>query len=479
MPQTIRHVIVLMLENRSFDHMLGWMQAPDYPIEGPAGYDNPYTPCTVAPKVEASKHQTIALPRDPGHQWEQVNVQLFSNREGLPPGNCEPNRGFLASYLERGVPVVNAPVIMHGFEPGPAGSIPALTGLARTYAICDHWYSSVPGPTWPNRFFVHAASSKGQITNNFLTTYDMPSIFESLGAAGRSWKVYWHDFPLTTLLQRISGPDFPDNWASFGDFKRDAASGQLPNYAFIEPKYTPLFGPANDQHPPADVGAGDQLIDEVYHAIRTSPQWLESLLVVVHDEHGGLFDHVTPPSDAYPPNDGHTDQHFDFTRLGLRVPAVLISPFIPERTIVHTRLEHASVPATLKVLFGLSDFLTDRDRHANTFHGVAELDLPRTDLPERFRPVPLVPANDWGDSIDAINNAGTFEQLRASGDVSERSPTELQQSLAEAARQLSARMGEEREAALARVRPITTEHEAAVYIREVADRFHRRQQSPQ
>src|SRR5262249_39572352 len=151
------------------------------------------------------------------------------------------------------------------------------------------------GPTWPNRFFVHAATSKGVVTNDVFVNFDMRTIFENLSDAGLTWKIYSHDFPQAQLFGRLTQPQFADNWDSIGGFKRDAAGGTLPHYSFIEPKYTRLFGPGNSQHPPEDVRAGDQLIDDVYHAVRTSPAWSDSMLVVTYDEHGGTYDHVFPP----------------------------------------------------------------------------------------------------------------------------------------------------------------------------------------
>ena len=260
-------------------------------------------------------------------------------------------------------------------------SLPVLTTLASEFAVCDSWFSSVPGPTWPNRFFAHAATSKGFITNSQFNSYDMPTIFESLAAQGKTWRNYYHDFSQTWALQRLQTPENRIRFASFGRFKRDAKQGTLPNYAFIEPKYFSFFGQANDQHPPHDVRAGERLIAEVYEALRTSPQWLNTMLLVIYDEHGGTYDHVVPPA-ATPP-DGHTSQ-FVFDRYGVRVPAVIVSPFVPPGP-VHTVFDHTSIPATLTGIFGLPRSLSARDAAANRFDGVATLASPRTKVPDLSR----------------------------------------------------------------------------------------------
>ena len=170
---------------------------------------------------------------------------------------------------QRGVTAGTAPLIMKCFAPS---ALPVLTTLARAFALCTHWYASVPGPTWPNRFFAHCATSKGFIDNSFFHNYDMRTIFESVLDVDGTWKIYSHDFPQAQVLLNIQGAEFDANWDSIGGFKADAANNTLPDYAFIEPKcHTSFLGGANDQHPPHDVRPGEQLIAEVYNAVRDSP----------------------------------------------------------------------------------------------------------------------------------------------------------------------------------------------------------------
>src|SRR4051812_34053677 len=305
----IEHVVVLMLENRSFDHILGWMRRENPRIDGLSGQEsNPVDASgPMSPRIRVSDRADWeeTLPFDPPHEFPDVTEHIF----GTPApviGRPATMNGFYQRAARRtdgNSTHDDIDVVMRGYAPG---RLPAIHALAREFAVCDGWFSSVPGPTWPNRFFAHAATSKGFITNSQFNNYDMPTIFENLAASGLSWRDYYHDFSQTWALQRLQTPDNRINFASFGRFKTDARNGTLPNYAFIEPKYFSFFGQANDQHPPHDMRAGEKLIAEVYEAIRHSPQWPDTMLVITYDEHGGTYDHVQPPG-AIPP-DGQTSQ---------------------------------------------------------------------------------------------------------------------------------------------------------------------------
>jgi phospholipase C len=464
MPQTIQHVVVLMLENRSFDHMLGFMRSPDYPIDGLTGNEwNPRDPAHIDPtqKVRVSNDAGFVFGHDPGHSFHDVNLQLFDNPAG-PPATSLPNAGFILSYSQQ--PQVTpsmADTIMKCMAPT---TVPVLTSLAREFAVCDAWYSSVPGPTWPNRFFVHAATSKGYLDNSQFRNYDMLTIFENLAAANHTWRDYYHDFSQTWALQHLQTDANRANFYSFGQFKTDAKNGQLPNYSFIEPKYFSFFGEANDEHPPHDIRAGEALIADVYNAVKNSPQWEETLLLILHDEHGGMYDHVTPPT-AVPP-DTYTSQ-FAFDRYGLRVPAVLISPFIPRGTIDHRTFDHTSIPATLKQVFGLSSFLTQRDAAAQTFSDVASLDVARSDVPSSLAQPAIAPhVQRFGAEL----TAEIATQQKATGQVSTASLSEFQEALVALAHTLDLKETQQLRG-LRVARRTDTEYDAAVYVREVSERY--------
>jgi phospholipase C len=466
----LTHLVVLMLENRAFDHMVGYLQSSEYLIDGidatspPANPTSPHDPTLVATTPDAPD----ILAFDPGHSVPDVNLQLYFRVEGPPPAG-PPNKGFVYSYSQQpGVTAATAPLVMQCCSPE---SLPVLTTLAKQFALCTHWFSSMPGPTWPNRFFVHCATSKGFIDNGLLHDYDMRTIFENMSSVnGATWKIYSHDFPQAQVLTGIDAPAFDHNWDSIGGFKNDCANDALPGYAFIEPKYTTFLGEANDQHPPHSVRAGERLIAEVYDAVRTSPGWNDTLLVVVYDEHGGLFDHELPPA-ATPP-DRYTSQ-FAFDRYGVRVPAVLVSPYIDAGTIVDTVFDHSSIPAMVKKTFGLPDFLTRRDAAANTFEHVFTRETPRTDAPANLSvlaPPPAAPLDEWGDE-----QAGPAEMQAQlfRGRTSSVPVNGLQMSLVRAAQSVPI-LANDRVTALDNARPVATEHDAAVLLRQAAERIRQR-----
>ena len=292
--------------------------------------------------------------------------------------------------------------------------VPVMSTLAKEFAVCDHWFGSVPSQTLPNRDFFHAASSCGQVNNKPQPNCDAQTIFNQLeeaiqnGASHLSWKVYastpkkfssdaqadsltadGNDFSLTRLIMtQLHDLELTLNFLSIDHFYEDAAAGNLPSYCFLEPQFS---GPGqNDQHPPADVRPGEKMMADVYEAVINSPQWEETLLVITYDEHGGCFDHVPPPAHAKSPDGKDTpgQDEFTFTRFGVRVPTILISPYIERGTICRpqgfTPFDHTSVIKTVQNCFELAGHLTERDKAAPDLSCVLTLDAPRTDKPEVY-----------------------------------------------------------------------------------------------
>jgi len=378
----IDHFVVLMLENRSFDHLLGFLRTLDPRIEGLRGTESnrllpadPTSPVVTVTNTAASTDLDV----DPGHELTDVNEQLFGSR-AVQPGATAANIGFVASHSAKrqqaGQSAGTGAVIMHCFDPA---NMPVLSTLAREFAVCDHWFASVPGPTWPNRFFMHCGWSGGHYDGKF-RLYGMRTIYEELEAKKCSWRIYLGGgFGQSLLLTHLYTSGRGNRVQPLAEFYRAAKKGQLPNYSFIEPDY---FGnKANDEHPPHDVRHGEALIARVYDTLRQSPTWPKTLLVVTYDEHGGLYDHVPPPEGPqYVPNPKH-DPDFDFSRLGVRVPAVLVSPYIPKGTVDHTEYDHTSVLASLTKRFGLPGKLSQRVARAATFEHNLSLAAPRTDAP--------------------------------------------------------------------------------------------------
>lgn len=343
--ERIRHVIVLMLENRSFDHMLGDLKHVDPDVDGIDrasldSNDDPHGPAIAQHDGAATR---FGPKQDIGHEPEDVATQIDR-------GN-QPMSGFVRNFRagKFGADDRLAQQVMGYFAVGdtPQGdALPALHGLARDFTVCDRWYSSVPGPTWPNRFFMLTGTSAGWAhmpgaAGPYRPPYVYPqeTIFGRLADRGLRGRVYHGGISNVLLLSKMWF--HPSRFADLDRFFADAAGPEkaFPEFAFIEPDF---FGDdAADQHPPHDVMLGDALIARVYNAIRANRAlWESSLFVVLYDEHGGFYDHVLPPG-AIPPGDPPKDG-FDFDFYGVRVPALLVSPWLPRRAC-HTEFDHTSV----------------------------------------------------------------------------------------------------------------------------------------
>lgn len=395
----IQHVFVLMLENRSFDHMLGFsgitgtdaVTGKATKINGLSGAEsNTFGGQTFLAKTPAPEN----LPADPGHEFENVLEQLCGPGATYPSGGPYPainSSGFVASYA--GVHGSGDPGdIMKCFS---SDQLPVLNALAKEFVVCDNWHASVPGPTWPNRIFVHAASSGGLdhspttaeiLLWETLSGFSLPNgtIFDEMNRHSVSWRLYaGDDFPMVAALKGIQ----LNLVHPYHEFTQDVAQKDYPaSYTFIEPSYNVLedYKCSTSQHPKDGVSLGESLIKSTYEAIRASPVWTSSLLVITWDEHGGLHDHAVPPSAPppadLPPASQHNQFGFTFDRYGLRVPAIVVSPLIPRNLIDHRLYDHASIPATLEDAFGLTP-LTARDSAANRLTPLASLSTARSDAP--------------------------------------------------------------------------------------------------
>ena len=396
---SVQHVVVLMLENRSFDHMLGYLYAAGKNVapsgqafEGLTGTEsNPDAngqPVAVF-QIQPSTPNAYYMPgADPGEGYMATNNELFGSTTAPPSTTAPAMQGFVKDFAytlgwqsrESGwtiLPGTTANDIMGCFTPQ---MLPVLSALATGYAVCDHWYSSVPTETMPNRAFALAATSQGHMDDK-TRTFTSPSIFGLLGGHNVSWGIYGYDAePLTkstfTDIASASGGTI----GKFSDFAAAAAAGSLPSFCFLEPSWSST---GNSQHPAYDVAAGEQLMHDVYEAVRSGPGWPRTLLVITYDEHGGCFDHVPPPSGAVPPDNTAGEFGFDFTRYGVRVPTVLISPLIAPGTVYRvpagsTPLDHTSVLKTVEQRWGLPA-LTARDAAAPGFGDVLTLTTARND----------------------------------------------------------------------------------------------------
>jgi phospholipase C len=277
--------------------------------------------------------------------------------------------------------------------------LPALHTLAESFTICDHWFASLPGPTWPNRLFVHSGTSIGRVTmpagvmNANLHWYNQTTLYDRLNEKGVSWKIYFGDVAQSWVLVNQWAPRNMIRYHHMQRFYEDAAGAEqdFPSYVFIEPTYNPPG--ANDDHPCHNVLDGEKLVADVYNALRANEAlWSNSLLVVLYDEHGGYYDHVSPPA-AVPPD--HYQEEFTFDLLGARVPAILVSPYA-QKKLVSTQFDHASLLRYLVEKWGLRS-LGARTGDVNTRSIGSALSGPaRTDTPAELRmpmPMPRARAN--------------------------------------------------------------------------------------
>jgi len=491
----ITHVFVVMLENHSFDNIFA-MSGIKGITAATTSDSNTYngTQYYVQPSAP------LSMPTDPAHEFLDALEQLAGPGATYPSGGPYPpikRSGYASNYATSGDEKTGLPSpdrihdVMACFA--TPIQLPVLYQLATEFAICDHWYSSLPGPTWPNRFFIHGASSSG-LDDSPTTTqmgiwetvsgfqYPNGSIYQAMDAADIPYRFYNDSGP--GFLSLYS--DDPQNGSAAGavaqvsslkgvglgdlnslqHFASDLQGFYPFPYTFIEPHYGDITGNTyaggSSQHPMDDVYGGEHLLAAVYQAIRGSQYWATSLLIVTYDEHGGLYDSVAPPAAPAPgdhPSYGYTTHGFDFKQYGVRVPAVVVSPRIAAGTVDHTVYDHASVPKTLEELFGMSP-LTQRDAAANSVLSLLTLKEPRTDCPAALNsPAPLrqaarapVTAEERA-RIDALpvprsgNLAGAlFNLKKADAEVSGGTPSAV--AAAEARHQAVQTRGQAREYAV-------------------------------
>eukprot|EP01123_Difflugia_compressa_P012662 TRINITY_DN5515_c0_g1_i1.p1 TRINITY_DN5515_c0_g1~~TRINITY_DN5515_c0_g1_i1.p1 ORF type:complete len:491 (-),score=88.80 TRINITY_DN5515_c0_g1_i1:21-1493(-) len=383
----IEHWIVVMMENRSFDHFLGFLNRLNPEIDGLTGDEtNPYNPFDPSSPTAQVNSQSPDVDPNAGHSITDTTQQIFggANVTDVP---VAPMNGFVANAesLSAGW----GPQVMSAFNDS---SLPVLSTLAMEYALFDKWYSSVPGPTEVNRAYLHSTTSHGLGYNDPVVLAEglpQKTIYTSMMDAGYSWKIYYELAPSALFMRelRLYPTHFETMWGFFDDCK----NGNLPTYSHVEPRYfsIPEYL-ANDQHPSHEVSQGEQFLKEIYEAVRASPQWNTTALIITYDEHGGYYDHVpTPLSVPSPDGIDSTNPPFDFKRIGIRVPTIVVSPWVEKGVVIHeatgptptSQYEHSSFSATMKKLYNLPNYLTKRDEWAATFEDVFSLSSARTDCP--------------------------------------------------------------------------------------------------
>ena len=400
----ITTMVVVMMENRSYDHILG--------ARALAGFDGDGLIPTMAnlnsdgSEVRVFADSTAAVP-DPPHSWNSSHRQWDGGR----------NSGFLTEYRRS-----------HGqaIPPHTMGYLtrteqPFTWALADHYAIADRWFSSILGPTWPNRFYLHSGQSGGQTINEIPNGgISWPSIEAELTAANVPWRYYFSNLPVVSLFDDVTGAAQAGMIARVGSFFNDAKKGILPAVSFVDPAFF-----VNDDHPPQDPMLGQQFLASIYTALANSPQWKNCLLVITYDEHGGFFDHVSPPTTE----DVRADQGFG--QLGFRVPTLVAGPYVKTGYVSSLVYDHSSVIAEITEKHQLSP-LTARDAAAN--HLADFIDTERLEAGQ-WAPPAALPGIEITESmvaraqkiravnrieLDDIADSGFFGNLDARGQVTDR-----------------------------------------------------------
>lgn len=349
----IDHVLVLMQENRSFDHYFGKLREAGHAevAAPPEGWSNPGPDGGAVPY----HHDTAFCVEDPTHSWSNSLAQYNNGAmDGFVRTN-EPHGERAMAYLD-------------------GSDLPFYYGLARTFAVGDHYFSSVLGPTWPNRLYLMAGTSFG-LTVNGLVSQDtranpVDNLFRRLDAARVPWRNYAGGgrmvafFPYYGLTRLETRAHFRD----LADLRRDLASGDLPPVSFIEPSYIGNGGERTDEHPPATPQAGEAFVEGIVRALMASPAWPRTALFFMYDEHGGFADHLAPPTacapDEFPPVNPRGERvPGSFERLGVRVPFIVVSPYARRGFVSHRVYDHSSVTRFIAARFGLPA-MTRRDANA-------------------------------------------------------------------------------------------------------------------
>jgi phospholipase C len=367
----LQHIVVLMQENRSYDEYFGALHRPAKPLSG-----NP-NPADPSSKI-APFHQSAACEVDDlNHAWTGTHAEINGGRmDGFTAQNAipaDPTGSRAMGYYN-------------------ASDLPLSYRLANTFGVGDRYFASVPGPTYPNRFYEMAATSFGHIQNDNPPDggWTQPTIFGRLQQAGISWKVYYAQFPTASFFADVKA--HMDQVQPISQYFADAAAGSLPQVAFVEPTYIGDVTMETDEHPPANFQVGQQFTASVVNALMKSRDWSSSAFILTYDEHGGYYDHVAPPAapvpDGVPPILGPGDVPAAFDHYGVRVPFVVASPFSKHHFVSHRVSDHTSILALIERRFGLPP-LTQRDAKANALLEYFDFAHPNFRKPPRL-PSPTV-----------------------------------------------------------------------------------------
>jgi len=376
----IDHIVVLMQENRSFDHMFGMLPEQGQP-QAIGLHGTRFNPDPTSLGLVSSFHQTrLCEVADLAHSWNATHQQIGRSHfmDGFTATNVhtlDPNGSRTMGYLT-------------------SEDIPFYYALYSTFAIGDRYFASVPGPTYPNRFFLWAGTSFGRIRNEFpQKSWEYgPSIYDRMNDAGVTWKAYYTDIPFAGFFAGARAKT--ENIVLIDEFYADAAAGTLPQVAFVDPRFGGDASSENDEHPPSNVQLGQAFVASVVQAMFESPNWSRSVLFVTYDEHGGYYDHMVPPAacvpDDTPPRLRAGDTNATFDQLGIRVPMVAISPWSRPAFVSHHVHDHTSILRFIETRFDLPA-LTRRDANAYPLLELFDFSAPAFATPPELPPADVDP----------------------------------------------------------------------------------------
>lgn len=392
-------IVIVMMENRSFDHYFqdlpnqpGWSR--DQVDVAPAGASNPAVDADAGGAPVPQAHGTQLCFADTAHDWDATHTEIDN---GMMDGFVVANDGTHDN------PMLGPPDFLSGARAMTyytKDDLPFMYWAAENFAIGDRYFASVPGPTWPNREYLYAATSWGETTTGSLPTPTSPTVLDSLDTKGVSWG-YYSAGALPTLFLFSESPDqkyagYAKKKYPYTKFTSDAAAGTLPQVVFLDPNLSGENYDNDDEHPPAVMQVGQNWLSGVVKTLFASPQWAHTAMFLLYDEHGGLYDHVPPPPacapDAIPPKlamaGGGT--YGGYTEYGIRLPFVVFSPYAKHHYVSHQVFDHTSVLRFVEARFSLPA-LTKRDANALAPWDVFDFGAAPTLTPPAVPDVPIDP----------------------------------------------------------------------------------------
>jgi phospholipase C len=363
----IKRIVIVMMENRSFDHLLGYLCLAPNNRKNVAGLGSDGVWLDKAASVyNGNKYPPflltdpfIAMDADPPHERDQIATQMGIAVDGIFPMN-----GFVSNYATaKGAELLTAgsqPPVMGFFS---AEQAPITDFFAQNYAICDHWFSALPAGTQPNRLMAMSGFTNIEVNQTPLPDQDLA--YDWLTRNGIRWRVYHQDMPFFAMMLRwipdiLKEEHFRPLDRLYHDVQNEPPD-QFPQIVFIEPTYTdaPHLGQSSDDHAPSAITGGQKFLLQTYRSMTLVPElWQGTVMIVTYDEHGGFFDHLSPPPLRTVPPVGALFER-GFETLGVRVPAFVISPFVSPKTVFSKRLDHTSILKFIGQKFGKNGSYSD------------------------------------------------------------------------------------------------------------------------